>query len=63
MRGNYRPSRHGPRPQAAKDQATIDAWATLRLPGISPPRPLDPIEELLQHERIEIRPEDRKPRG
>jgi hypothetical protein len=62
MRGNYRPSRHVPRPQPATDQATADAWAALRLPGISPTRPLDPIEELLQREGIEITPEDRKPK-
>jgi hypothetical protein len=61
MRGNYRPSRHGPRPQPVKDQATADAWAALRLPGISPPRPLDPLEELMRREGIEILPEDRKP--
>jgi hypothetical protein len=62
MRGNYRPSRHGPKPVAAEDQAKADAWAHLRLPAISAPRPLDPIEELLQRDKIEILPEDRKPK-
>jgi hypothetical protein len=59
MRGNYRPSRHGPRPRPPEEQAKADAWAALRLPGISPPRPFFLIEELLQRERIEILPEDR----
>jgi hypothetical protein len=44
-----------------EEQATRDAWAALRLPGVLPARPLDPIEELLKREGIEILPEDRKP--
>jgi hypothetical protein len=50
---------------SAEEQATIDAWEQLRLPGISPaaPRALDPIEELMKREGIEILPEDRKPSG
>jgi hypothetical protein len=61
--GYYRPSRHGPRPKPVKDQATSDAWAVLRLP-IAPaaPRSLDPIEELLQREGIDITDEDRTPK-
>jgi hypothetical protein len=30
------------------------------LPGISPPLPLDPMEELLQREGVAIQPEDLK---
>jgi hypothetical protein len=63
LRGNYRPSRHGPRPVSAEDQAKLDAWAALRLPIASASRPLDPIEELVKREGIEIKPEDRRPRG
>jgi hypothetical protein len=48
MRGYYRPSRHGPRPNSSP-------------PAPSSPggRELDPIEELLQRDGIEIEPEDR----
>jgi hypothetical protein len=64
-RGNYRPSRHGPRPQPAMAESD-DPWKTiLRLPDGPPPAPraLDPIEELLKREKIEVTDEDRKPRG
>jgi hypothetical protein len=68
-RGSYRRSRHGPKPERsleATDPYTDDwikeAWRLLRLPG-GPPRPLslDPIEELLEREGIEVTDEDRKP--
>jgi hypothetical protein len=66
LQGTWRRDRHGPKPDtaSAKDEATAAAWARLRLPGITPaaPRALDPIEELLQREKIEILPEDRKPK-
>jgi hypothetical protein len=65
MRGNYRPSRHGPRPATAEDAAIAAAWAMLcEAAGIPPsaPRAPDPIEELLQREEIEILPEDRQPK-
>jgi hypothetical protein len=63
-RGTYRRDRHGPKPDTVspEEQAKRDVWAALRLPGISPARPLDPIEEVLKREGIEITPEDRKPR-
>jgi hypothetical protein len=63
-RGYYRLSRHAPRPETPKDDDWIrEAWAMLRLPDLPPtPLALDPIEELLQREGIEIRPEDRRPK-
>jgi hypothetical protein len=39
----------------------FNAWNFLRLPTAAAPRPLDPIEELLQREGVEILPENRKP--
>jgi hypothetical protein len=66
MRGNYRPSRHGPRPETPKDDDWIKtAWAILRESAGIPapePRPLDPIEELLQRDGIEVTQEDKKPK-
>jgi hypothetical protein len=61
-RGTYRPARHGPRPQSSDAE---NPWKTiLRLPDGPPAsRKLDPIEELLQREGIEIRPEDRRPKS
>ena len=63
MVGNYRPSVHGPRPvDIAKAEAEAnDPWKTiLRLDYLPRPRPLDPIEELLQREGIEITDADRR---
>lgn len=62
MRGNYRPSVHGPRPEPAatpEEAWRREAWRTLlRLPGGPPaPRELDPIEELLRRGEDEKRGE------
>jgi hypothetical protein len=62
-RGYYRPSRHGPRPSEVAKAAEFNPWDLLRLDRFSRPRPLDPIEELLQREGIEITPEDRRPKS
>jgi hypothetical protein len=62
--GTFRKDRHGSRIDAPKPQAVSEAennvWkAILKLP-VGPPRtrPLDPIEELLERDGVEIRPED-----
>lgn len=64
LHGYYRPSRHGPRPAPEKteeEKRVDEAWALLRLP-VPPVRELDPIEELLRRDGIEILPEDRRPK-
>jgi hypothetical protein len=68
MKGYYRPSRHGPRPQPAEDPEEAwreQAWKTiLRLPGGPPTsRPLDPIEQEMKDLGIVVLPEDRRPQS
>jgi hypothetical protein len=63
-RRTYRRDRHGLKPElVAADPDKLATWAAPRLPSVSPPQPLDPIEELMGREGIEILPEDRKPSG
>ena len=66
MRGNYGLSRHGLRPETPKDDDWIKtAGDTARErwdPGAGAAGPLDPIEELLQRDGIEVTQEDKKPK-
>ena len=56
----YRPSRHGPKPVDPEQAATDAAWELLKLPVTD--RKLDPIEELLRQDGIEVTDADLAPR-
>jgi hypothetical protein len=64
LHGTWRNDRHGPRSAPPESDAENPWKAILRLPEGPPrgPRELDPLEELLQRDGIEILPEDRKPK-
>jgi hypothetical protein len=58
-RGTWRRDRHGPKPAETAKAREPNPWDLLRLEDMPRPRALDPIEELLQREGIEITAEDR----
>jgi hypothetical protein len=48
---------------AGEGSGGVQPWDFLKLPIGAEPRLLDPLEELMQREGIEIAPEDRRPKS